>query len=125
MGKKLRILHYWNGTYTKLTLEEGKPVTLYAYQDTEEGWNSDEERIMLHADGKVTLEHTNDGRDCDGRLTRSTNYVMDGLTRIEVEREPTAIMLKARVQVSESFMVPYWKPVSGGQYDEFAQAAGY
>ena len=123
--KNMRILHYWNGTYTKLTLRVGKPINLYAYQTTEEGWNSDKESITLHEDGSVTLEHVNDGRDCDGRMTRGAEYIMDGFTRTEVEVEQSAILVKSGVRVYNSFQIPYWKEASSHQRDEYAEAAGY
>lgn len=125
MQKNLNIWHYWNGTYSKIKLRPGKTVALYQYQTTDEGWNSDEDRITLEEDGTVTLESVNDGRDCDGRLTRSASFIMDGLTRVEIEKEPTALMIKTKVQVSEVLFAPNWREWAHTNYDEYAQAAGY
>ncbi len=123
--RNLRIWHYWNGCHTKLTLIPGKPINIHRYETTDEGYSFEQDNILLGEDGRVTMESVDDGRDCDGRLTRESHYVMDGLTRIEVEQEPTAVMQRAGIEASWSVMVPNWMKARSTQRDEYAEAAGY
>lgn len=124
-GKSLRIWHWWNGAFTRLTLRPGKTVNLYERQRTDEGWSSREESITLNVDGTVTMDTVSDGSDCDGRLTDESSYVMDGLRHVDVEQERTAVMEKAGVVVSWAVPVPNWCPISSRRRDEYAEAAGY
>lgn len=124
-GKSIRIWHYWNGTHTRLTLRPGKTITLYRCERHSEGWSSEEDQITLNNDGTVTMESVSDGRDCDGRLTNEATYIMNGLLRVDVEQEWSAVMHKAGIKASWSVMVPNWTNKSSSRRDEYAEAAGY
>ena len=108
----LRFWAYWQRGYVRLTLAPNQTLHAAHVEDTDEGWSG--EYRQWHWDPNtdmVTMEVTNDGRDCDGRLTTSTMYHC-----------PAALIVKA--QEEDQKILP-WERTDSEVYDEYAQAAGY
>lgn len=105
---------YGDSTWVKLTLKPGQELTRYRRGPTDEGWAS-EEQTWRHCGDHITYVSVSDGRDCDGRLTRtyvsscSIWELMDGRN----DYWPAGIN------------PPNWQKVEASQYDEYAEAMGY
>lgn len=120
--RNARFWVYWNDTYTKLTLSPGQVIELYACWQTDEGWGSVHESYSLPADEQVVyLTGTNDGRDCDGRLTHTSEVccpIEDLQSRPAMTHELT--------ENYRLICTPTWKQVRPAVvFDEYAQMAGY
>ena len=99
--------------WVRLRLAPGATVHHYQGGPTDEGWSSHAERYT-HAGDAIIAEYVDDGRDCDGRLTRN-NIIRCALDRLtacaDFDREVGGI--------------PDWEPITSSQCDEYAEAAGY
>ena len=65
--------------WVKLTLEPGQSLSVDYCENTDEGWSRSSTRWAYEYDhdcGRpaVTMEHTTDGTDCDGRLSTERDY---------------------------------------------------
>ena len=117
---RVRFWIWWNSGFVKITLDskhfEDNPLALYACGTSEEGWWSETELYWLDC-GSVYRELINDGRDCDGRLTRAMrDYCQPMNLR---RRQP------CEYTPDPDVMLPEWKPCKAEIFDEYAQAAGY
>ena len=114
-----------NGGPVKLALRPGQRLQHFTGGWTEEGWSS-ETNAWEYPTGKAAVyrEWCLDGRDCDGRLTRS------GADRCELQA------LQAGAEIDGQFYDhpehwtgqrwPAWDQHDAPTtYDEYAQAAGY
>ena len=129
---------WWNDGWAKLTLQPGKEVVLHACWQHEEGWSSETE-VYRHAGDAIVRCCIRDGRDCDGRLTRENVSVcrlshlkdVDQMARAITHnashwgRQITSALDSDNPEHCRGIFTPSWQQVSSGQYDEYAEAAGY
>jgi len=109
--KKIRINQWINGGWVVLTVCEGQPLTHHVCERHEEGWSSESNQWTL-LNGTLYLETYTDGVDCDGRLSRSDQYMCP--------------VHKARdYLVSDGTRTPEWEVVSERQRDYSAESMGY
>lgn len=96
--------------FVKLTLRQGRPLRYWRAWDTDEGWSSVSEYFRL-VDGVVLRDCSDDGRDCDGRMSSHVELAC-----------PVAAL-----QSRDGFAVPLprWDRVSESRRDYQAEAAGY
>lgn len=112
--RNARFWVYWNHSFVKITMSPGQSLSAYTAWSHEEGWSSESLRLEYDAEQGCIVRHwCLDGRDCDGRLTRSgTDHCsLDELASIHLEDEDVCI--------------PHWLEGDRGCFDEFAEAAGY
>jgi len=117
---KTRIWVYWNRAITKITVSSEKPVTLYKYERTDEGYHAETETYQIE-DGKIFRHITTNASDCDGPLDtyRSCVWEIGG---------PMVPMVAWDLQGNMRElpeMRPDWETVNSYQRDHFAEAAGY
>jgi len=100
---------FWNhhGHPVKLTLKPGQVLRWRKSWEHEEGWSTRCEEFE-HEGGQVRWLTVDDGRDCDGRLTRTTEFFC-ALTGLKAGDEG----------------LPAWEPGESRQRDYRAEAAGY
>lgn len=97
---------------TKITLKPGQELSWGRYAPHEEGWSSESQTWSY--DGEyVEHEWCDDGRDCDGRLTRSGERLAHRTKLAEEYNEYAGVRY------------PAWGDAASRQYDEYAEAAGY
>ena len=109
-GMNARFWVWINDSPVKLTMIPGQAFSWFRRCPTEEGWSS--ELHTYEFDGSaVSRVLVYDGRDCDGRLTRSYRDVasVDSLMMINVD----------------CIYYPLWEDGTSEVYDEYAQAANY
>lgn len=109
--------------WVKITLRPGQTLQHRTYQDTDEGWHACLS-TWRHDGNKVFREIINDGRDCDGRLTRTYQTEAD-IHELSVIPCFIGFDQKGRSIYSPIMLRPDWQQIHVSQYDEFAQAAGY
>ena len=91
-----------------LTILGDQTISVHSAEPTEEGWSSTTTTYQYNQYEKVIRRTiTDDGRDCDGRLTFTTVFVC---------KDDELEACDGR---------PNWRPVKSEQYDEFAQMEGY
>ena len=111
--KNARFWTYINGSWSKLTLSADRP-SIHHYQGspTDEGWSSESHQWRLD-DGVVEEHICDDGVDCDGRLTRYSEWAC-----------PVEDLQKSPREDGE-IMTPAWQEQGGYQRDQYAEMAGY
>lgn len=117
--RNARFWEYVNGDVVKITLKPGQTLHWRQAHQTDEGWSSEEHTWSYVADPlvpHVLNEYVNDGRDCDGRLTRFTDSECL-LDLLQAGNESYAIDPPVRY--------PAWQKVGSSQRDYAAEAAGY
>lgn len=121
----------WKG-WTRVTLYgRDVPHTLYRSERTDEGWSSESETFTLtrdeHGRDVVIREWCSDGRDCDGRLTRS-GVLECTVKRLSAEAPLTGKRIgNTRLERDSLADVrrPAWREIDSAQRDYAAEAAGY
>jgi hypothetical protein len=113
MNKSARFWTYHGEGLVKLTLHDGEALCNRRGSPTDEGWWS-EAVIWRLENGIVERETIQDGRDCDGRLTR--HYV---------DSCPIANLASEPAYYDPGYMVPTWQDCGSSQRDEYAEIAGY
>lgn len=141
---RVRIWFWWRGSPVRLTLDDGKPVTLFRSAPTEEGYSSTlHEFIYDQHEGRVYLNSVESGRDCDGSL-RHTRQMHADITELDAgsalyRRYGDVIERHKRMRAGLSPCgaynatpepegaphAPRWHQTGHQVYDEFARAAGY
>jgi hypothetical protein len=102
----------YKGGLIKLTLKPGEVVTLYHYQRTEEGYSAETFSYRFN-NGVLTLNYSDEGRDCDG-------YISRGISRTCEFDE-----LQYRWCDQDQVAFPNWIDQDTEVYDESAVRAGY
>ena len=116
--KNERLWIDWNGSFSKVTVKPGKPVTMYRRSATDEGWSSEGKTLFIE-EGVVYEQAETAGRDCDGRSsTYWEGYASTDATRVPYHREDREFMGKP-------VLLRTWTKVEAGQRDYTAEAAGY
>jgi hypothetical protein len=116
--KNERLWIDWNGTFTKITVKPGHPLTMYKRMATDEGWISAGKTFFIE-DGRVYEQAATDGRDCDGRLsTYWEGYASATATAFPYYAEDCWFR-------GELLRLHTWTKVESGQRDYAAEAAGY
>jgi hypothetical protein len=118
-----RFWQYLNGSPVKLTLRPGQRFSWFCKEPHEEGWSSEFQRWGLDERGWLVFnEWETDGRDCDGRLSRSgAAYAGISMLDAHIVDEPYADYHEGK-----AIRYPKWKAAQDTVvYDEYAQAAGY
>lgn len=113
MTKRVRFWVYTTSP-VRITLDAGQTLHHSSGGRTDEGWHR--ESNIWSFDGKVvTSEWCTDGRDCDGRLTRSGEawFAADKAQAGYVEEGDSSIRY------------PSWEHGNTRQRDEYAEMAGY
>ena len=105
--------------YVKITLRPGQSLSHYMGGPTEEGWSS-EATTWRHDGNTVTRQCTDDGCDCDGRLTRNYDCICP-LSRLSYRtvRSWEGTWPKA------VYNFPDWEVMDSSQRDYAAEAMGY
>ncbi len=103
-----------------VTLTEGEPAWEHSSSGaTDEGWHSEWERFTLDGD-RVLREWGSDGRDCDGRLSRS------GSDWCPVDRLAALVPYQwEQAPETAPYRLPDWQSGERRQRDYNAEAAGY
>jgi hypothetical protein len=109
--KNARFWVYLNRGPAKITLAPGQSLTWSQASQTEEGWSARSE--TWEYDGEtVSRVSVEDARDCDGRLTHTT----------QLKAGPADLRAGPK---HAGVTCPTWTRVKARVFDEFAQAAGY
>jgi hypothetical protein len=112
--KNARIWIWENGAPIKLTLKPGVPLRWTHGGRDEEGWSWT--RLTFEWDGHTLLQSYDfDGRDCDGRLTRSGACCTT----------PDLFQAGHQEETDPAVRYPKWEELSQSQRDYTAEAAGY
>jgi hypothetical protein len=110
-GKTARFWVFVNGDAVKLSLRKGQTLSYSVGCSTDEGW--ERTTYVWEFDGQFVSEQYDwDGRDCDGRMSRSAEYVC------HVEELPNG-------NETECAKYPLWKEAKSERRDFAAEAAGY
>lgn len=120
--RNYRFWVWWNGQWTKLTLRPGQSLSVHEFHYHEEGWSRTSERWEHVGDG-VYNEHSDEGKDCDGRLDRYSEWFCPARNlRARDMMDPDCPN-----QFSENIGIfaPEWEKVSASQRDQYAELAGY
>ena len=94
----------------RLSLSEGQSITVARGGPTDEGYSYDSDAYRLEGD-TVIREYESDGRDCDGRLSRS------GVLACRVDA--------LDAHEFDGVGYPCWDRLEGSQRDYSAEAQGY
>ena len=99
--------------FVKLTVPDGETIWHYYHTTTDEGYSS---RLIAwtNADGHVTVEIHDDGRDCDGRMSHHAVY-----------RCPLSQLRSEPAYDAPDVLLPRWQQVSHSQRDYAAEAMNY
>ena len=125
---------WWQDGPVKITLKPGERLTAYSFSRGDEGWSSYTES-WVHEGDRVTRQSTNDGRDCDGRLTQWND---DYALLIDLEQEVMWMApLRSRLSMwkdyqdeipwtHDGFVIqrPAWQEGKSSQRDYTAEADG-
>jgi hypothetical protein len=109
----------WHKGWVKLTLRPGQSISTYYSSRTDEGWASEEDE--WEHDGEAVVRHwSEDGVDCDGRLSRSgvafcTLANLRAVDQFGLFPEPD----------NWGIFRPEWEHRSSRQRDYAAEVAGY
>lgn len=117
---RARFWIYHNGGPVRITIKAGSPFETCEGGPTDEGYSYFRTTYTLEtdADGQpaVIREWEDDGRDCDGRLTRyGTDYALLSELKAGNESEGFDFVLN----------YPLWHKISSRQRDEYAEMMGY
>jgi len=78
MRTQPRNFRFWyplNLDYVRITIKPGQRIHWHRFSRDEEGWSGESEVFELSEDGRSLInQFTSDGRDCDGRLTRGSDW---------------------------------------------------
>ncbi len=111
MERNIRFNVHMNGGVVKMTLKPGESLTHHSYEPNDEGYNAASETWSFK-DGYLCLDVFTHGRDCDGRVS-STTELRCPADRVNAGRngygDPT----------------PEWDRTSSRHRDYSAEAAGY
>jgi hypothetical protein len=121
-AEKVRIWIYWNEGIARITLHDGRAVTLSSGGRTDEGWSHYSECFEYDASvGLITRNIVTESRDCDGRHGdyRALEWHVRGPTVAMV----TFDRLGNPVDLAE--VRPEWDSIGSCQRDHAAEAAGY
>ncbi len=121
MTRNARFWTYANGGPVKITLRPEQSLTYYKAESADEGWSS-ETVTWTHEDTHVLREWCDDGRDCDGRLTRSGE---DQCSLDELQSGGEPYIDGDDPSLWEGVVWPAWEEAGRRQYDEYAEMAGY
>lgn len=115
--RNFRFSVHVNGGPVKITLRPGQSLEHGTFAYTDEGYTKESYRWSLAKDGSELLrEWYQDGRDCDGRLSRSGEDCLD----------PSAPeFCNVEIVYGVQFSYPRFNPISEGQRDYSAEAMGY
>lgn len=123
--KNVRFWEYINGSMVKVTLKPHQSLYHHNSSWTEEGWQSDE-HTWRHEGERIILEYAHEAQDCDGRYSRSAEYVFGGVESREYERGQTARQRRFGIELSDNyFPVAIWQNAGSRQRDYTAEAMGY
>lgn len=111
---------YTDAGPVKLTLRPGQSLTHYVGGATDEGWSSFSS-TWSHEGDHVRREWCDDGRDCDGRLTRGGTDACP----IGELAAGMPIYWPENEELFEGIHVPAWGEPDRWQRDEQAELAGY
>ena len=112
-----RFWAYINDDWVKLSLRPFLYLRWSESHDTDEGWHRSS-REWYHDGEKLTLDSVEDGADCDGRLTHTSEMWAD---KIIPWKPPTEI----ESADSPTYLVPDWQEKNTKVYDQYAQMMGY
>lgn len=117
---KAKNARFWivgpDGSYVKLTLVPGQTLSFGFGGPTDEGYSCRWESYTLDAElGTVLSTITSEGRDCDGRMDRSSSFVCP-VDQLRGGQEC--------YEFPGNFM-PAWERTGSHQRDYSAEAAGY
>lgn len=134
----IKFWFFWNDTFSKLKIKDGETITLYQYSRCCEGWSS--YLVTFKREGNTLYrETTNDGRDCDGRLTQGwedvavypenfySDDVSDGAYSScyqKVVGNTSCRCSSCKAQYYPGVRVS-WQNADSYQRDEYAELAGY
>jgi len=106
-SRNCRFRAHFNGCSVIITIRPGQTLSHGQFYRHEEGWTSQSTVYSLSDDGtELTRECTDDGTDCDGRLTRYYDCQADAY-RLDNSRWP------------------HWIDLKSSQRDQFAELANY
>ncbi len=110
---------WWNEGWVRLSLRPGQELRFGLWVSTDEGFAA--EYWHYEHDGDQLVAHVvDDGRDCDGRLTRCNTYHCP-LT--DLQRNPA--FDRPDSAENDGIYLPDWRRGDSSQCDEYAEAAGY
>lgn len=131
MPKSFRFWIHWKGSPVRLTLTakntESKSVCFRHWERTGEGWSSETHFYWLETEydprrgASISVHfllHT-DGRDCDGRLSQTTEWSCP-THRLQI-RHPEA----DESSPGYGILWPEWKKMFSSQRDYSAEAMNY
>ena len=106
------------GGAVRLKMRPGDSLRHYWATDTDEGWSSMAQRWRFDG-ARVEHDDFSDGRDCDGRLQEFSEAFFWA-------NEAEAGYLSTDHDHAGGFIrYPNWQPLTHGQRDFTAEAAGY
>jgi hypothetical protein len=121
--------------WVKLTLKPGETLECGYGGQHEEGWHRHDEMFEYDEDHQVIVRHViNDGRDCDGRLTRehtarcavqdlrARDILLETIERYVFWQEDVP---NHEIEACHGVFAPEWVSVAAWQRDEQAEMAGY
>ena len=108
------------GSPVKLTLKPGQTLRHFRGGPCDEGWSS-EYHDWTYGEGEIRRVYVSDGRDCDGRLTRTYT------SACKVENLSGHVPEEEYLDFHDGREIHYpkWESVSSSQRDEYAEAMGY
>lgn len=119
---QVRFWRWINNGAVRIKLNEGQTLHWHRSERTDEGWSSEAETYE-HDGRTLFLRWQNDGRDCDGRLTRG------GLSGVDIQGYCEGTRVHKREENDrgpEDITFPAWVNIDNDPvYDEYAQAANY
>lgn len=112
-----RNVRFWHMTpranWVRLTVRPGEPLEIHSRWHNGEGISWECEKFQI-SHGEVINHWGRGGRDCDGR---SGAY---GISACKIEN------LSARESWDKpGLMIPQWEEKESGEYDEYAERAGF
>lgn len=116
--KNARFWTFINGGPVKLTLRPGQSLSHSRFAHTDEGWSRESYTWTHHGD-RIESAWCEDGRDCDGQLTRRGT----GFAQLDKLGENPA--WPPDDPNMAGVLWPEWEDVETSQRDEFAELAGY
>lgn len=115
-----------NGGFVKLTLRPGQELEHYAWERTDEGFES-QWSVWAHLGYVVAHQWAQNSRDCDGRLHRSGRCYAR-LSRLYAHQQWYGRLVDGelvRIIDQDAPPLPIWEGFDESQRDYAAEAAGY
>ncbi|MGZ8432802.1 MAG: hypothetical protein ACXWYM_00010 [Candidatus Binatia bacterium] len=107
MNNNIRFWEFFHGKQVKITLKPGQAIQWHNFFYTDEGWEHEVVILSFHG-GVVRKEWKNQGRDCDGMLTRG------------------GVLVGEKTRAGENGLpIMDWDKEDHWQSDEYAEAMGY